>query len=164
MIKIDLSERDYRVVLKSNHGCYDRRTVTDPKRANGKRCHSEICFHGKAEIKQEYFDELSVGGLASMYSPYIAAFCSGPLWVVFRNGSVIRPWDRCCCAGESQRPIRHSLARTLPRHKRPTLPQSANRSRRRLRRKSRRIADARCRSREQNHWPCRSTNSGCNGN
>jgi hypothetical protein len=28
---------------------------------------SEICFHGKAEIKQEYFVELSVGGLASMY-------------------------------------------------------------------------------------------------
>jgi hypothetical protein len=38
---------------------------------------SEICFHGKAEIKQEYFDELSVRGLASIYSAYIAAFSPG---------------------------------------------------------------------------------------
>jgi predicted porin len=48
-------------------------------------------------------------------------------------------WTGACCAGESRRPIRHSLAKTLPRHKRPTLPQSANRSRQRLRRKSRRM-------------------------
>jgi hypothetical protein len=27
-----------------------------------------------------------------------------------RNGTAARPWDRCCCAGESRRPIRHSLA------------------------------------------------------
>jgi hypothetical protein len=38
---------------------------------------SEICFHGTAEIKQEYFDELSVGGLASIYSAYIGAFSPG---------------------------------------------------------------------------------------
>ena len=29
----------------------------------------------------------------------------------FRNGSAIGPWDRCCCAGESRGPIRHSPAR-----------------------------------------------------
>src|SRR5437868_15142111 len=31
-------------------------------------------------------------------------------WPAFRSGTAIRPWERCCCAGESRRPNRHSLA------------------------------------------------------
>ena len=31
------------------------------------------------------------------------------VWPAFRSGSAIRPWGRCCCAGGSRRPNRHSL-------------------------------------------------------
>jgi hypothetical protein len=85
MIKIGLPERDYRVVPEEQSfgkGSAPAAMIVAPSQIPNKRMEnvataSEICFHGKAEIKQEYFDELSVRGLASIYSAYIGAFSPG---------------------------------------------------------------------------------------
>ena len=79
MIKIGLPERDYRVVPEEQSfgkGSAPAAMIVAPSQIPNKRMEnvanaSEICFHGKAEIKQEYFDELSVGGLASCIRPIL---------------------------------------------------------------------------------------------
>ena len=85
MIKIGLPVRDYRAGSEEQSfgkGSPPAAMIVAQSHIPNERMEnvataSEICFHGKAEIKQEYFDELSVGGLASIYSAYIGASSPG---------------------------------------------------------------------------------------
>jgi hypothetical protein len=60
---------------------------------------------GSVHFEQGHLDRRSIS-FREPSEPVPSAQRERPL----KSGSATRPWERCCCAGESRRPIRHSLA------------------------------------------------------
>src|SRR5882762_12011064 len=76
---------------------------------------SKILFVSQKRLFQQYpptADSYLLQSPTRASAPPSEAQPTDRSWPAFRSGTAIRPWERCCCAGESRRPIRHSLVCT----------------------------------------------------